>query len=398
MAVPTLMADLSVTAASNSPAGTENPTSTDDFHRAIQSILRHTNAKGADIASATTTDIGAATGEFVDVTGTTTITGLGTIASGIVRTVRFTGALTLTHNATSLILPGAANITTVNGDVAVLRSLGSGNWKCIGYLQASAAMQQGFSVAAHATTCDIWTGGNFGTLTGAVVTFTDVADAPVAGAWRWIRSNAAHVLTDGANIAVEGNANYTLADGDLMLWHAITTTTFEVYIFPASGVPVASVGITLATEQASTSGTLIDFTSIPAGTKRITVMFNGVSTNGTSDIIVQLGDAGGVENTGYVGSNSLIAASSVVSVSKTDGFGVTNSSGASDALYGAVTLFLENAATFTWIASGSVGRAGSTGVTTGRKALSAELDRIRITTSNGTDAFDAGALNIQYGS
>jgi hypothetical protein len=130
------MADLSTTAASNYPTGSDSPTSGDDYLRSIQAIIRSTNAKGADIASATTTNIGAATGEFVDVTGTTTITGLGTIAAGIVRTVRFTGALTLTHNATSLILPGSANITTANGDVAQFRSLGSGNWKCVGYIKS----------------------------------------------------------------------------------------------------------------------------------------------------------------------------------------------------------------------------------------------------------------------
>jgi hypothetical protein len=133
VAIPSVMSDLSTTAASNFPAGTEAPSNADDFFRAIQAILRTTNAKGSDIASAATTDIGAATGEFVDVTGTTTITALGTIAAGIVRTVRFTGALTLTHNATSLILPGSANITTANGDCAMFRSLGSGNWKCVGY-------------------------------------------------------------------------------------------------------------------------------------------------------------------------------------------------------------------------------------------------------------------------
>jgi len=95
--------------------------------------------KGADIASATTTDIGAATGDFIDVTGTTTITGLGTIAAGIERTVRFTGILTLTHNGTSLILPGAANITTAADDRAIFRSLGSGNWLCVSYNKASGA-------------------------------------------------------------------------------------------------------------------------------------------------------------------------------------------------------------------------------------------------------------------
>jgi hypothetical protein len=90
-------------------------------------------AKGADIASATTADIGATTGNFVDVTGTTTITGLGTVQAGTTRQVRFTGALTLTHNATSLILPVAQNITTANGDLATFISLGSGNWLCSSY-------------------------------------------------------------------------------------------------------------------------------------------------------------------------------------------------------------------------------------------------------------------------
>lgn len=94
-------------------------------------------AKGSDIASATTCDIGAATGNFVHITGTTTITGLGTVQAGTHRMVRFAGALILTHNATSLILPGGANITTAAGDTAIFVSEGSGNWRCILYQKAS---------------------------------------------------------------------------------------------------------------------------------------------------------------------------------------------------------------------------------------------------------------------
>lgn len=93
-------------------------------------------AAGADIASAATTDIGAATGNYVNVTGTTTITALGTVQAGTRRIVRFAGALTLTHNATSLILPTGANITTAANDVAQFVSLGSGNWRCAGYMRA----------------------------------------------------------------------------------------------------------------------------------------------------------------------------------------------------------------------------------------------------------------------
>lgn len=132
------MTDLSTTESSNSPAGNDTiGTTLGDYLRATQAILRTTNAKGTDIASATTTAIGGATGEFVDVTGTTTITGFGTIAAGIVRTVRFTGALTLTYNATSLILPGSANILTIAGDIGVFWSLGSGNWVCSAWVPRS---------------------------------------------------------------------------------------------------------------------------------------------------------------------------------------------------------------------------------------------------------------------
>jgi hypothetical protein len=93
--------------------------------------------KGTTITSASTVDLGAASGDFIDITGNTTITSFGTAGAGIVRTLRFTSSLTLTHNATTLILPGSANISASNGDVGVFRSLGSGNWKCIDYMPVS---------------------------------------------------------------------------------------------------------------------------------------------------------------------------------------------------------------------------------------------------------------------
>ena len=108
-------------------------------------------AKGSDIASATTTDIGAAIGNYINITGTTTITGLGTIQAGTRRIVNFNGILTLTYNATSLILPTAANITTAAGDTATFVSLGAGNWICVGYQRASgSALVAGASAVFHA--------------------------------------------------------------------------------------------------------------------------------------------------------------------------------------------------------------------------------------------------------
>lgn len=93
--------------------------------------------KGTNIASGSTTNIGASTGEYIHVTGTTTITAFDSIQAGTLRSLVFDGALTLTYNATSMILPGGVNILTAAGDSAIFRSEGSGNWKCISYTTAS---------------------------------------------------------------------------------------------------------------------------------------------------------------------------------------------------------------------------------------------------------------------
>lgn len=108
-----------------------------DMAAQIASQLGKMGFEGAAIVSAGTTNLANATGWSVDITGTTTITAFGTVDAGQVFILTFTGALLLTHNATSLILPGGASFTTAAGDVAVMKSLGSGNWKCINYQQAS---------------------------------------------------------------------------------------------------------------------------------------------------------------------------------------------------------------------------------------------------------------------
>lgn len=89
------------------------------------------------IASATTTNIGASVTKDVIISGVTTITAFDTVAAGTVRNVTASGAFLLTHNGTSLILPGAVSITTVAGDNFVAESLGSGNWRVTSYVQAS---------------------------------------------------------------------------------------------------------------------------------------------------------------------------------------------------------------------------------------------------------------------
>lgn len=108
------------------------------------------NVKGSDLASAATVDLSAATGEYIVITGTTTITAFGTAVAGVTRKIKFAGALTLTHNSTSLILPTGANIATAADDTSIFISEGSGNWRCLVYQRKA-----GPNLAATATQSDM---------------------------------------------------------------------------------------------------------------------------------------------------------------------------------------------------------------------------------------------------
>lgn len=166
-----------------------------------------------------------------------------------------------------------------------------------------------------------------------------------------------------------------------------------------TGSGTGTVGVpNSATAQNSTSGTSIDFTGIPAGIKRITVMFSAVSTNGSSPIQIQLGTSGGVISSGYLGSG-LSAAASVTASNSTTGFKLNGgNTGSGEVVNGLVTIGLLNTSNNTWTAFGGVGRSdtGQIYFAAGSVALSGTLDRVRVTTVNGTDAFDAGSINIIY--
>jgi len=150
--------------------------------------------------------------------------------------------------------------------------------------------------------------------------------------------------------------------------------------------------ITSGTTVATTSGTSVDFTSIPSYVKRITVMFNGLSTNGSSGRQVQLG-AGSVQTTGYTS----MAIRSGGTVGSTNGLVLDAGSGASDITYGIQTITSMGSNVWVSASSYSFGSSNSNaGSSGGSVTLSGTLDRIRITTVNGTDTFDAGSVNILY--
>lgn len=138
-----------------------------------------TFAKGSNIASAATTNLAQANGRFVDITGTTTITSFGNASYQIGRLVRFTGILTLTHNATSLILPTGAPIVTAAGDIAEFWNIGSSNWICVRYLRADGTPLTGGSILAASitTTQNNYNPTGFNPFTNAIV-FTCASGTP----------------------------------------------------------------------------------------------------------------------------------------------------------------------------------------------------------------------------
>jgi hypothetical protein len=156
-----------------------------------------------------------------------------------------------------------------------------------------------------------------------------------------------------------------------------------------------SSNIVSGTVVASTSGTAIDFTGIPSWVKRITVMFNGVSTNGTNVYIVQIG-SGSFTTSGYASNVASINVSAAGTSSYSAGFGFVIPSAASNINSGAIRI--TNLTGNVWVEEGSVASTETTrsNLSAGSITLGGVLDRLRITTLNNTDTFDAGSINILY--
>jgi len=159
-----------------------------------------------------------------------------------------------------------------------------------------------------------------------------------------------------------------------------------------AGTPTGVGVLTSGTAVASTSGVAIDFTSIPSWAKRITVMLYGVSTTGTSNYLIQVG-AGSITTSGYVAGSM----SGGTYVSSTAGLILVNNIVAADLFSG--ILVLTNVTGNTWVSISNMNKAGSPPAVlpaAGNIVLGGTLDRIRLTTVNGTDTFDAGSINILY--
>ena len=253
--------------------------------------------KGGDLASGAAMTPGT-DGNYFDVTGANTITSIDTVGIGVVLKFHFDAALTLTHHATDLILPGGVNILTSAGDEAEFIEFASGDWRML---------------------------------------------------------------------------NYQYGDKE-------------------------TTGLTMGTNQTASAGdaTFADFTGIPSWARRITIMLDFIGTDGTEQLMLQLGDAGGLETSGYDGGVSNDSGAS--SLKNGTSFYLNAATVGTESTYGVVTLTSKLPSSNTWAMHAILKIDGTTigSQAAGVKSLTQPLTQFRISTDGTPDDFDSGTINIMY--
>lgn len=249
----------------------------------------------------------------------------------------------------------------------------------------------------------------FNNIATAVATKTDNASAAITGgSITGITDLAVADGGTGASTAAGARTNLGLVigtnvqawDADLDTWATKTAPSGTVVgttdTQTLTNKIIQGGAITSGTSVASTSGTSIDFTSIPSWVKRITVMLNGVSTNGTSAPLIQIG-SGSVTTTGYLSSGAGMSNGATTSAATaTNGFILIDAVAAARAYTFIVTLVLQTGNAWCLVSNGHAQTIAQTTTSSGSITLGGTLDRVRITTAGGTDTFDAGSINILY--
>jgi hypothetical protein len=401
------IAEYSSTPASNTAintigiAGTNSPANFDNALRQLMADLATARTDGALASmpyatkSAGYTLLTTDRGKLIDCTAALEIELLAaaTAGAGFFFLVKGNGgAVTLDPNGVEEINGSSTSASVANGASAIVACNGTAWFTVtIGAGGATLTSLEGLTLGAgdmlYATAADT------------------LADLAIGTAGQFLVTNSGATAPEWASkptlVSLEG---LSLVAGDVLYATAADTlarlpkgTAGQALVMNSSATaPEWGAGIVSGTAQATTSGTSIDFTSIPSWVKRVTISLVGVSTNGTSHLLVQIGDSGGVETSGYLGTSAQVSGSSGATAF-TAGFGIY-SGAAATVLHGSIVLSLVDAAAFTWAAAGMFAHTDTARniPTAGSKSLTATLDRVRLTTVNGTDAFDAGQVNILY--
>ena len=352
-------------------------------------------SEGTSVTAAATTNIWVTDGNTVHVTGSTGISSFSTAPRvGARRRVVFDGAPLLTHG-TNLNLPGSVDYQVVAGDIIDVYADTTTQFDVVVHKQSIAG---GKTVVYDNGTKSTGTFTPNPTL-GATQIYVNggahtLAPPTVTGhIWMTVTNNAsAGAVTTSGYTSVTGGFTTTNTSKFLCeIYYDGTNSTLKIMPMQL-GSPT-----TLVAEQSTAAGnaTPIDFTGIPAGVREIVIMFVGASASGTSEWLIQIGDAGGFETTSYVSTATKID-SSPDSATSTAGFILQSAPTAANIHDGRVTLSLQKSSTFMWVSSGVIDDGVKNFVSSGHKALSAELTQVRLTTVGGTDNWDAGVVSIAY--
>jgi len=335
---------------------------------------------------------------------TTTLPDIDVVGSGYVFSWRNSGVGVVTFDADGS--------ETINGALTQATQPGTGGWMISGETSWSLfgdkdaqidtvntfANTQSWTKGADivsATTLVLGTDGNYFDVTGntgPIGTITVAAGTPFI-----LQFDSTPVLThNGTNLDLPGEADITAAVGDSLIGFATAANQVHVISYTrADGRAVVSYTPQIEQSNESLSGTAIDFT-IPAGITEIEVFGIDLSFDAEgANYIMQIGDSGGIETSGYVGNysndtgNSQQWSSSAI---------LNEHAAAADISQCKITLTLVRPSANTWYIAASGANTNSTQTleSDGHKSLSAELTTVRITSSNGTPDFDAGAIYLRY--
>lgn len=377
----------------------------------------------SDIASAATVDIGGEYNTFLNVTGNTTITSFGTNYNGP-RFLTFKASLTITHDATDLVLPAGENIVTQAGDVAIFIpkctvSGTSDGWRLVAYLRANnvSLVNDTVTIASAATLNFATSQAQFFSITGTTdVTAVTMYEAqPVyaiaAGAFK---------LVNSTSLVVQGAADYTTTVGDILSF--IKDASGNVHVFGI--VPLANTtnDPTLASDSGSKSAStqwvnalinskaLIQRSAVqtlngsssytftvPTGAVRVTLVIEQASLTTNDFPLIQLATGSGAETTGYSGGYVAFGSDTVVLNTLSSGFPLNVNGAATNT--SAVVPIINTPSTNTWVTSYS--NANSTGrgaIVTGTKTLAGAITSVILTKNGGTGTYDGGTayLMIEY--